>query len=258
MCVRKGIVLEAMQASMRSSFESYSLTIRFLGPHNVIIVILINNFPVNVFSHFPYCVNLAGSIGNKYLAWSDEKNSESVLLASLKSIEYELGTLAKFDKVKNGVVIHPGNWFDRKEGLLAIAKSINRINFPVNSTLLLENSAGQGNSLASKQSCIGICIDTCHLFAYGDYDFRDIKEIDRFLKDFDTLFGRSKLKSIHLNDSTKPLKSKKDNHAFIGTGCIWKDNLSSLVYLLNKTKGIPIVLETSPSDMEIIENLNKI
>lgn len=229
---------------------------------------IISTTPINVFSHFPYCVNLAGSITNRCLAWNDEKN-EDTIMTSIKSIEYELSILAQF-KTKNGVVIHPGNWFDREKGLLAIAKSINKINFPIGSTLLLENSAGQGNSLATtltelkkifdnlnetRKSHVGICIDTCHLFAFGDYDIRKISEVDRFLTDFDKHFERSKLKLIHLNDSTTDFKSRRDNHALIGTGYIWKDNLDSLRYFLNKTNGIPIVLETVPDDIFTISDL---
>lgn len=231
--------------------------------------------PINIFTHFPYCVNLAGSISLKCLAWDDSKNEkrllcESILLGGLKSIEYELKITSSFNKVKNGVVIHPGNWPDRKEGLKAIAASINKIKFPKGSTLLLENSAGQGNSLATtfeeikaiiddlneeQKQYIGICIDTCHIFAYGDYDLRECKEVDRMLSDFDKLFGRNMLKLIHLNDSTTKLKSRRDNHAFIGEGYIWKDNITSLIHLLNETAGIPTVLETTPDDMETIEHL---
>lgn len=239
---------------------------------------IIKNFPINVFSHFPYCVNLTGSISTKCLAW-EEKNEktdkeaqikcENNIKSSLRSIEYELEVLANF-KTKTGVVIHPGNWFDRKQGLNAISKSINKIKFPPNSTLLLENSAGQGNSLATtlselkqiydglnenQKSHVGICIDTCHLFAYGDYDIRKKSEVDRFMSDFDKLFTRDKLKLIHLNDSTTDFKSRKDNHALIGEGYIWKNNLEPLIYFLNCVKGIPLVLETIPDDIFTIADL---
>lgn len=228
---------------------------------------ILDRFPMKVFSHFPYIANLAGS--TKSLAWQTDPSQDRKTKFVLKNIEYELNILAKLN---GGVVIHPGNFADKEKGLTAIAESINRINFPENSKLLLENAAGQGSSLATSfsqiksiidqvkdSSHIYVCIDTCHIFACGEYDLRKISEVDRMFKEFDQTIGLDRLKLIHLNDSEIPFGKKVDEHACLGTGYIWTDNFDSLVHLLEKCKQIkvPAVLETHGIDMITLSLLNK-
>lgn len=223
---------------------------------------IIDRFPIYVFSHFPYISNLAGSVDS--LAWNGNIQQDIKTSAVIESLEYELSVLSNFKN--NGVVIHPGNYKDREKGLKTIAKSINKINFSNNSKLILENAAGQGVSLATtfteikyiidnieeeKKKHIGVCIDTCHLFSYGDYNLSKVEEVDRMFKDFEKIIGLNYLSLIHLNDSETPLKSKKDRHASIGDGHIWGKDKSSLNYLLDKTKylNVPLILETTVADL---------
>lgn len=218
-------------------------------------------FPINVFSHFPYISNLAGS--TSVLAWNGSSAQDTKTLSVIKSLEYELSVLSKLN---GGVVIHPGSFPERNKGLTAISKSINKINFNKNYKLLLENSAGQGTTLATtlkeiqtilnqvnsdKKEFIGVCIDTCHLYSYGEYDISKIHEIDRFFKDFDEIIGLDKFWLLHLNDSKNSICCKKDRHELIGKGFIWSKCNESLTYLLDKceTLGIPIILETDVSDI---------
>lgn len=228
---------------------------------------LLKEYPMDVFSHFPYLSNLAGSVDS--LAWNGDSKQDGKTKALLKSLEYELGILAKVgnsETISQGVVIHPGNYKDREVGLKTIAKSINLIDFPENSKLLLENSAGKGVSLAttfeeiskiiegvskSKRKHIGVCVDTCHIFDYGEYDLRDTEEVDRMFDEFDNEIGLQKLSLIHLNDSVHGLKSRRDQHACLGTGHIWNDNMDALRYFMERSKEIdvPIVLETHGMDM---------
>jgi apurinic endonuclease APN1 len=222
---------------------------------------ILNKWPTDIFSHYPYVANLAGSI--KTLAWSGDEAQDKKTEHILRSLEYELGILSHF---KGGVVIHPGNFSERAKGLRAISESINRINFIQGSKLLLENSAGQGNSLAvnfqeiktiiegvdeKKKENVRVCIDTCHIYAYGDYDLSQKTEIDRMFQDFDKTIGLSKFALLHLNDSQEPRKSRKDRHACLGEGCIWKSGFESLSHLLKTCEKykIPIVLETCVTDM---------
>ncbi len=231
---------------------------------------ILHTFPMCVFTHFPYVCNLAGS--KDLLAWSESKSQDAKTSNILKSLEYELGVIASLAVSRSGVVVHPGNFPDRERGLEAIGKSINRINFTSGSKLVLENSAGQGTSLAttfqeigkiiscvdeSKRGNIGVCIDTCHIYAYGEYDLSLKSEVDRMFGEFDRCIGIDKLSLIHLNDSQTVRGSKKDRHACIGKGNIWRDDLDSLVYLLDHCKriGVPMVLETDLSDIETLSNL---
>ena len=233
---------------------------------------ILSRYPMHVFSHFPYVANLAGSVAS--LAWNGDEKQDEKTEKILKSLEYELGILGKFNTSRNGVVIHPGAFPDRKKGLDTISKSINKINFPDDSKLLLENASGQGKALAttfkeiktiidgvdsSKRGNIGVCVDTCHIYAYGDYDLSKPREIDRLFQDFDSAIGLDKFTLLHLNDSQTPLKGKVDRHACLGTGHIWGENFESLMYLLDKCDSlkIPAVLETHGLDMITLAALKK-
>jgi hypothetical protein len=169
----------------------------------------------------------------------------------MSSLSHELKITGQLG---GGVVIHPGSCPNRKQGLLNVAETINNIYFPPSSTLLLENSAGQGNTLYTtldelaiilanisprNKDHVKICIDTCHLYAYGQYDISLTSEITRFWSDFDRIIGREKLGLIHFNDSRCDLGSRKDSHACIGTGYIWKDSCDKLLTLLSEVEVRP-------------------
>jgi len=223
---------------------------------------LLKRFPTNVFSHFPYISNLVGSI--KSLAWNGDDIQDGKTNRLLKSLEYELSVLSNFER--NGVVIHPGNYKDRKKGISNISKSINKINFTENSKLILENAAGQGNSLATsfqeikeiidgvdekKRSHIGVCIDTAHIHGYGSYNLSEIEGVKKMFREFDEIIGMKYFSLLHLNDSKVELGAKLDIHQFVCRGKIWKEYSSSLSYLLDMCEAynIPIILETGASDM---------
>ena len=232
---------------------------------------ILARFPLNVFSHFPYVANFAGSV--KQLAWAGDHQQDMKTQTIINELEYELSILSNFSGKRNGVVIHPGNYKDRKIGLSTIAKSINKINFTEGSTLLLENAAGQGCSLATtfeeikeiidqvdenKQKYIGVCVDTAHLYGYGEYDLSKCSEVTRMFDEFDKIIGIKKFSLLHLNDSVVHLGSKKDEHACLGTGHIWTKGIESLVLLLDTCKkhGIPAMLETNGLDMLFLGGLS--
>ena len=232
---------------------------------------LIDHYPLNVFSHFPYVANLAGSV--KQLAWAGDLEQDEKTNFILKELEYELKVLSNFKSKRNGVIIHPGNYNDRKVGISTIAKSINKINFANNSKLILENAAGKGCSLATtfqeikeiydqilpeKQKYIGVCVDTAHICGYGEYDISKCSEVNRMFKEFDKIIGIEHFALLHLNDSVVCLGSKKDVHACLGTGKIWENNFDSLILLLETCNkhNIPIILETNGLDMLILALLS--
>lgn len=233
---------------------------------------ILKRYPMHVFSHFPYIANLAGSVAS--LAWSGDENQDRKTSYILKSLEYELSVLSNFTKSRSGVVIHPGSFKDKKKGLAAISQSINKINFTPGSKLILENASGQGTALATtfeeiktiidgveegKKDHIGVCIDTCHIFAYGGYDLSKIEEIDRMFTEFDKIIGLDRLTLIHLNDSETKLHGKVDRHACLGTGHIWSKDFESLKYLMKRCSNlhIPAVLETHGMDMITLSILRK-
>jgi len=225
---------------------------------------LMQRFPMNVFTHFPYIANLNGSV--KSLAWNGDSIQDRKTSHMLRELEYELSIVSNFVFGRSGVVIHPGCYPDIDVGLDTIAKTINKINFTENGKLLLENCAGEGRKLckdfqeigrvfegidSSKKNNVGVCVDTCHIFAAGIYDLRSCDEVDRMFVDFDRYIGLDKFNLLHLNDSKTIFGSKKDRHELLGEGYIWGESFSSLIYLLNRCKenGIPMILETHSTDM---------
>ena len=136
-------------------------------------------------------------------------------------------------------------------------------------TILLENTAGQKNSVGSDftqlaeiffglkpASRFGICIDTCHAFAAG-YDLRNEKNVKDVLEKFDSEIGLRHIKIIHLNDSKGELGCHLDRHEHIGLGHIGEAGLSQVVKLANKNK-IPIILETPIDERRTdFENIRK-
>ena len=231
---------------------------------------LLDRFPTSVFTHFPYIANLCGCA--KELAWCG--NDDTQLMKVIESLEYELSVIASLENDKSGVVIHPGSFKDKDKGINAIIKTLNNINYPKGSKLLLEICAGEGNKIPmtieelykiyegvdeSKKENIGICIDTCHVYASGQYNLCKKSEIDRLFRDFTKFFTIDKFCLLHLNDSKREHGSRVDRHELLGMGHIWSEGFDSLIYLLDKCKeyNIPMVLETHPSDMYTLMNLQK-
>lgn len=122
-------------------------------------------------------------------------------------------------------------------------------------TLLLETTAGQGSSVGhtfeqlayilqrtAHKIPIGVCIDTCHIFAAG-YDVRTPEAWETTLQTFDRTIGMRYLRAFHLNDSLKGLGSRVDRHQPLGKGMIGLDCFKFLM-THPKTREIPKYLET--------------
>ncbi len=199
--------------------------------------------------HMPYLPNLSAPNGELY-----KKSIDSLISELQRCVELEISNL----------VIHlgshlgsgPQNGIDQLVNSVNIAtdhfKSSGRKSGKV--TFLLENSAGQKNSIGSKledirsildkisSKNVGICMDTCHAFAAG-YDLRSEKKNDDFVDKFDSVIGLEKLRLIHLNDSEKEIGSHIDRHEHIGLGKIGVKGMSAILKN-RKLKGKPIIMET--------------
>lgn len=121
--------------------------------------------------------------------------------------------------------------------------------------LLLEATAGQGSSIGWRfeelayilervhtHMRVGICIDTCHIFAAG-YDIRTPEAWDATLNEFERVVGLKHLFAFHLNDSAKGLGTRVDRHAALGKGMI---GIESFKFLMqdSRTRELPKYLET--------------
>ncbi len=137
------------------------------------------------------------------------------------------------------------------EGMLLAEDLIDSDDF----VLLLETTAGQGSVVGWRfeelayiiertkdRLPVGVCIDTCHIFAAG-YDCRTEIAWQKTLKEFDAIVGLDKLYAFHLNDSVFDIGEKKDRHAALGEG---KIGMECFKFLMRSplTREIPKYLET--------------
>ena len=127
------------------------------------------------------------------------------------------------------------------------------------SRILLETTAGQGATLGSRFDemaklvqgfdPIGVCFDTCHVFAAG-YDLRTRPGYDGVMAEFDKHIGLDRLRAFHMNDSKKDLGCRVDRHEHIGRGFIGRD---AFQFIMNDPRfaAVPKVLETpKENDMD--------
>ncbi len=156
---------------------------------------------------------------------------------------------------------HPGSHVGQgsEAGIEKTAALLNALLTPdTAATVLIETMAGQGSEIGGTfeevgdilrrvelQEKMGVCLDTCHVFAAG-YDI--VHDLDGVLEHFDRHIGLDRLKALHVNDSMFPLGSRKDRHAPIGKGCIGLDALLAMVNHPVLTQ-LPMILETPQEDL---------
>ncbi len=205
----------------------------------------IDTFITPVAIHCSYLINLASPLRDT------RKESIALLLdemewARLLGIPY--------------LVLHPGSHMGagEKKGLLRVAEAINKIyDRPFNNKvkILLETTAGQGTVLGYSfehlaeilertafPERLGVCFDTCHVFAAG-YDFRTKKSYRQIFEKFNRIIGLNKLNLFHVNDSKNGPGSRRDRHDHLGKGHI---GLRPFSFLLNDLTfdELPFLLET--------------
>lgn len=133
------------------------------------------------------------------------------------------------------LVTHMGSHMGAGEaaGLKQLAASIDGVHGDLRGyrvKILLEATAGQGTNLGyrfehlaqiiddvQEHERLGVCLDTCHLFAAG-YDLRDEATYKATMKTFGRVVGFDRLKCFHLNDAKFGLGSRRDRHERIGKG----------------------------------------
>jgi deoxyribonuclease-4 len=162
----------------------------------------------------------------------------------------------------DALVSHPGNFMDdRAEGLVrnatAIALALGAV--PGRTRLLMEGTAGTGTALGSSfeelarlmslipadvRGRVGVCLDTCHLYASG-YDL--VKDYDGVWSQFEEHLSYDLLGMMHLNDSKMPLGSRRDRHELIGEGCIGRKGFKH-VMRDERLAHVPKVIETPKLD----------
>lgn len=178
-----------------------------------------------------------------------------------KSIAAMIDELDRAERLGiQGVVLHPGAHLEAgvDAGLDRIARSIDQIHAAIpehHAAIFLETAAGQGSCVGCSfeelgriidavddKKRVGICIDTCHVFAAG-YEIRTHDGYEQMVEEVDRFVGIENVGVFHLNDSKKGLGSRVDRHQHIGEGEI---GLEAFRLLLNDARfaRIPKLLET--------------
>lgn len=199
----------------------------------------------SVMSHASYLINL-GSPDPALLEKSRaafRQEVERCLQLGLTYLNFHPGAALKDD---------PQRCMDRICDSLLLVKDL-----VADSTLrlLFEATAGQGSVIGSRfeqlsymiekvknHLPVGICIDTCHIFAAG-YDLRTAQACDATLGEFQRIVGLEHLYAFHLNDSMKSLGSRIDRHMPLGKGEIGIDCFKFLMSD-SRTRDLPKYLET--------------
>ena len=203
---------------------------------------------VSIHAHTGYLINLAGS---------GENLEKSI---NLLRDEMERADLLDIPTL----VLHPGSHIGDgiETGIERIASNINFIldgkDWKV--TVLLETTAGQGNSVGhrfehirdimasvKRREKLGVCFDTCHAFAAG-YDISNAESYTATFAEFDRIIGLNHLKLFHVNDSKKICGSRVDRHEHIGQGEIGPEAFR-LLFTDKRFIDIDKILETPVDDV---------
>jgi len=158
------------------------------------------------------------------------------------------------------LIFHPGAYMDGtlSAGIRRIVRSLDRVTAATagfRTLILLESTAGQGSAIGhtfaqlgrimagvKAPARLGVCLDTCHLFAAG-YDFRTVEGYEAMAAELDEHVGVAAVRCVHANDSKKPCGSRVDRHEHVGKGCIGKTGFAHFVRD-GRWAGLPFILET--------------
>lgn len=158
--------------------------------------------------------------------------------------------------------LHPGSHVGqgKEKGIERTCELLNRIiSDSFQGCVLLETMAGQGSEIGGTfeeiremidrivmADKIGVCLDTCHVFAAG-YDIA--RDPDRVIAEFDRIIGLKRLKYVHLNDSKYGCGMHKDRHAAIGDGEIGTEGIRRIINH-PALKDLPFCLETPHEELQ--------
>ena len=169
-----------------------------------------------------------------------------------------------------GLVVHVGSGKGQPvaEAEAHVARGLEQVLASGSRTrLLLENSAGSGDTLGARFEQIGglldrlgrdrrlgLCLDTAHTFASG-YDLRTDDGIRRAVDEIEASIGLDRLWLIHANDSKAGLGSAVDRHANIGEGLMGEDAFRRLLACA-ALADLPWVLEIGePANVQALKRL---
>jgi len=199
----------------------------------------------SVFAHGSYLINLASPAP---AAWRQAVDAFTDELERAEALGLSC------------VAIHPGSHLGTgvEAGIGRVAAAVGEVlrrtrGYRVR--VALENTAGAGGTLGrtfaelgamldrvGRARRVGVCLDTCHLFAAG-YDIRAATGYQAAMAECARAVGLERVLAFHLNDAKAPLGSGLDRHENIGRGRL---GLPPFRMLLGDARfgGVPKVLET--------------
>ena len=171
---------------------------------------------------------------------------------------------------------HPGSHLKEISEARCIARVAQSIDLALDATrgvtAVIEITAGQGSNIGYRfehlaqiieqvedKSRVGVCLDTCHMFAAG-YDLRSVADCENSFAEFGRIVGFDKLCGMHLNGSKAEFGSRLDRHHSLQQGLL---GMTVFEYIMSDARfeGIPMVLETIddalwPQEIALLKELS--
>lgn len=202
---------------------------------------------IPAYVHAPYLINFGS-------------HTEATVDHSVDSLRHSLRRGRAIGAL--GVVVHTGSatgGAPRGQALAQVRERmlplLDELDHDDDPWLLLEPTAGQGSSLCSRvwdlgpyfealdsHPRLGVCLDTCHVFAAG-HDLAGPGGMKQTLDALVDTVGEGRLRLIHANDSKEAVGTHRDRHENIGRGRIGPDAFRDL-FSHPSTEGVPLTIET--------------
>jgi deoxyribonuclease-4 len=201
--------------------------------------------------HASYLINLCGS-------------AEPFARQSVEGLTYEMQRAPAYGAtlVNTHIGSHRGD--GRQKGMDRLAAGVSAVltDSPAGVRLVLENSAGGGDTVGGTLEelaaileavhgqhgdQLAFCLDTAHLWGAG-YDISTASGAASVLDRFDELIGLDRLALVHLNDSRSPLGSRGDRHEHLGAGKIGAAGLAAFLRDPRLPGRTALVMETPGVD----------
>lgn len=215
---------------------------------------------MKIFIHSPYYLNFAKDPSAEEPYWIDALWKELQIGEALGST----GSVLHMGKsVKLDVVDAENHFYNNLSQVLTRMADAN-----MTTKLFIETSAGQGTELyptlnntldplarffsrftTHQKKHIGLCVDTCHIFAAG-YDISTPEQVKKFFEEWEDKIGLEHMGVVHINNSVRKLGSRVDRHAMLHFGEIPVEGLREFACMSAK-HNIPLVLETPSADRDI-------
>jgi len=204
----------------------------------------------SVVAHMPYLPNLA-SPDKATMQASRHSLREEVRRCDELGIDYLVAHLGSH--LGKGVMAGVKNVSDAVNQALALSEGP--------TTVLLENMAGQKNSVGSrveelklilervkKANRVAVCLDSCHLFASG-FDLSNEEAVKQSMGVFEDSVSLESVKVVHLNDSKGSVGSNLDRHENIGKGKIGTKGMKAFLHYRDVGQR-PLIMETPYGDVK--------